>query len=135
MRTMGPNSRAEQELAACQDIWKGGYFEGDPLDPMGPSSYGLMGFMSARDLAYLRYIKPNVGPTTAILEIGPGRSSPGKQPQAFEEVKDARQLSRGVVKEVDASCGASQLDLPECSSMPLLCPVENASPRTGSSRF
>lgn len=56
-------------------LWRGGYYEGDPLDPVGPSSYGQFGYVSGLYLTYLVCIKPYVGPNTTVLEIGPGRGA------------------------------------------------------------
>lgn len=56
-------------------LWKGGYFEGDPLDPMGPSSYGAGGYMSVLHATYLAAIRPYVTEETVALEIGPGRGA------------------------------------------------------------
>jgi hypothetical protein len=56
-------------------LWQGGYLEGDPLDPMGQSSYGAGGFMSVIHATYLAAIRPYVGGDTIALEIGPGRGA------------------------------------------------------------
>ena len=69
------NSRLERELASFSGLWKGGYFEGDPLDPMGRSSYGQIGYISVLHATYLRCIKPYVHKDTVALEIGPGRGA------------------------------------------------------------
>lgn len=67
--------RVRQELEQFTEIWKGGYFEGDPLDPLSKSSYGPFGFMSVLHATYLVCIKPYVGPESRVLEIGPGRGA------------------------------------------------------------
>ena len=67
--------RANSELEACSHAWKGGYYEGDPLDPMAPSTYGLMGYMSILHVTYLMCMKPYVNSSTRVLEIGPGRGA------------------------------------------------------------
>ena len=64
-----------EQLATFQDIWPGGYYEGDPLDPMGESSYGSLGYMSVLHATYLCCIKPYVTPASVALEIGPGRGA------------------------------------------------------------
>src|SRR5262249_43161025 len=56
-------------------FWKGGYWEGDPLDPFGRSSYAQMGFISVIHAIHQVCIKPNVGAETRVLEIGPGRGA------------------------------------------------------------
>lgn len=67
--------RLREELAQFQDLWKGGYYEGDPLDPLAKSSYGPIGFMSVLHATYLTCIRPYVGPATRVLEIGPGKGA------------------------------------------------------------
>jgi hypothetical protein len=56
-------------------IWRGGYYEGDPLDPTSGSSYGAFGYNSVLYTIYLTCIKPYVTPQTVVLEIGPGRGA------------------------------------------------------------
>lgn len=91
-------ARQKQELASFQGLWNGGYFEGDPLDPHGKSSFSdfdrqngfvdqsqvsrpghedavELGFLSCLYAAYLLCIKYNVTPDTTVLEIGPGRGA------------------------------------------------------------
>jgi hypothetical protein len=69
------NKRLTDELKSFKGIWKGGYFEGDPLSPVAKSTYGKLGFMSVLHATYLRCIKPYVGKDTVALEIGPGRGA------------------------------------------------------------
>lgn len=57
------------------DAWPGGYFEGDPCDPMGASSYGIFGYYSCLNVIYLCCIKPFINSNTVVLEIGPGRGA------------------------------------------------------------
>jgi hypothetical protein len=56
-------------------VWPGGYLEGDPLDPMGNSTYGVFGYISVLHAVYLTCIRPYVTPETRALEIGPGRGA------------------------------------------------------------
>jgi len=73
-----PNERSTKEQIkhfAAEDKWKGGYFEGDPLDPMSPSTYSVFGYMSIIHATYLACIKPYVNANTRVLEIGPGRGA------------------------------------------------------------
>jgi phospholipid N-methyltransferase len=56
-------------------FWKGGYWEGDPLDPFGRSSYAQMGFVSVIHAIHQACIKPNVAAGSRVLEIGPGRGA------------------------------------------------------------
>jgi hypothetical protein len=64
--------RLKQELAAFENVWEGGYYEGDPLKPLGGCSYRQLGFMSVLHATYLRCIKPYINDQTVALEIGPG---------------------------------------------------------------
>jgi hypothetical protein len=65
----------KEQLDSFQKIWEGGAYEGDPLDPMGRSTYGSLGYMSVLHATYLRCIKPYVTPSSVVLEIGPGRGA------------------------------------------------------------
>ncbi|MGY0575838.1 class I SAM-dependent methyltransferase [Bradyrhizobium sp. RDM12] len=56
-------------------IWKGGYFEGNPLDPTTSSTYVVYGYNSFLYTTYLVCIKPFVNKSTTVLEIGPGRGA------------------------------------------------------------
>jgi hypothetical protein len=67
--------RLKSELAAFQPIWKGGYYEGDPLQPVKMSKYGVVNYVSTLHATYLRCIKPYVRAQTVALEIGPGRGA------------------------------------------------------------
>jgi phospholipid N-methyltransferase len=67
---------AEQEFGRqFSEAWEGGYFEGDPLDSMGESTYGVYGYNSSLFTIYLACIRPHVGSKTVALEIGPGRGA------------------------------------------------------------
>lgn len=63
----------DREHLQFQGLWKGGYFEGDPLDPVGESGYGDWGYISVLHATYLYCIRPYVRADTHALEIGPGR--------------------------------------------------------------
>jgi phospholipid N-methyltransferase len=65
--------RLKQEIGMFRNLWKGGFFEGDPLDPFGFSGYSFFGFMNVLHVTYLMCIKPYVHGDSAVLEIGPGR--------------------------------------------------------------
>ena len=71
----GAESRLKDELGSFGQIWKGGYYEGDPLEPMGRSTYRELGFMSVLHLTYLMCIKPYLNSETVACEIGPGRGA------------------------------------------------------------
>jgi hypothetical protein len=78
---------SDAEMIALWDgFWKGGYYEGDPEDPFGRSSYAQMGFLSVLHAIYQVCIRPNVGPDSHVLEIGPGRGAWTKTMLAAKEV-------------------------------------------------
>jgi phospholipid N-methyltransferase len=81
-----PNDPLQRELQSFQGIWKGGYAEGNPLDPMGASSYGTLGYMSVLHAIYLACIRPYINPKTVVLEIGPGRGAWTRTMLAAREV-------------------------------------------------
>lgn len=68
-------SRLKDEIKSFETLWKGGFYEGDPLNPLARSSYGQMGYMSVLHVIYLRCIKPYINEKTIALEIGPGRGA------------------------------------------------------------
>lgn len=74
-RSQRDDDRLSIEIHQFDGLWKGGYYEGDPLDPLGPSSYQSIGYMSSLFATYLCCIKPYVGSSTAVVEIGPGRGA------------------------------------------------------------
>jgi hypothetical protein len=80
--------RRELKSFGIRNVWEGGFFEGDPLDPLGMSGYGQwgLGFMSVLHATYLRCIKPYVNSSTVSLEIGPGRGAWTKALLASKEV-------------------------------------------------
>jgi len=65
----------EMELFRAAELWDGGYFDSDPLNPVGWSSYGTTGFISVYHATYLACIKPYVNASTVAMEIGPGRGA------------------------------------------------------------
>lgn len=67
-------------------IWKGGYYEGDPMDPKSPSSYGDLSNMSILHATYLRCIKPYISSEKIALEIGPGRGAWSRCMLGFKEL-------------------------------------------------
>ena len=69
------NNRLKKEIDLFEGIWQGGYYEGDPLEPVAPSNYGQIGYMSILHATYLRCIKPYVKKETVALEIGAGRGA------------------------------------------------------------
>jgi hypothetical protein len=83
---MQDDTSSEITSFQTQEIWKGGYFEGDPLDPIGISGYFDLGFISVLYATYLRCIKPYVDSNSVCLEIGPGRGAWTKILLAAREV-------------------------------------------------
>lgn len=55
--------------------WPGGYFEGDPRDPLGLSSFFHLGYVSSLYATYLVCLKAHITPESNVLEIGPGRGA------------------------------------------------------------
>jgi len=70
-----PEIKQFSEFWMSKDIWKGGYCEGDPLDPVGESSYDEMGYISVLHAVYQVCIRPYIKPDTVVLEIGAGRGA------------------------------------------------------------
>jgi len=69
------NQKLKDELDSFQNLWEGGFFEGDTLNPLAKSGYGQLGYMSILYATYLRCIKPYINKDTVALEIGPGRGA------------------------------------------------------------
>ncbi|HXG86591.1 MAG TPA: class I SAM-dependent methyltransferase [Pyrinomonadaceae bacterium] len=67
--------KLSEEIRSFEGLWAGGYYEGDPLNPLAKSTYGNYGYISVLHATYLRCIKPYIKPETAALEIGPGRGA------------------------------------------------------------
>lgn len=70
---INPHEKLEKEIESFQGIWKGGYCEGNPLDPIGRSSYGRLGYLSVLYAIYIACIRPYITNQTKVIEIGPGR--------------------------------------------------------------
>ncbi len=66
-------SDLSKEIAHFEGLWKGGYYEGDPLRFLSRSNYGNYGYISILHATYLLCIKPFIKSETIALEIGPGR--------------------------------------------------------------
>jgi phospholipid N-methyltransferase len=62
-------------LSNFNNAWVGGFFEGNPLDPMGSSTYGIYGYNSILYTIYMACIRPHITSDTVVLEIGPGRGA------------------------------------------------------------
>jgi hypothetical protein len=63
------------EISAFNDVWHGGYFEGNPLDPVSKSSYKRTGYLSVLHATFLGCIKPYIKADSLVLEFGPGRGA------------------------------------------------------------
>lgn len=72
---MADDIKLKKEIESFTNLWSGGYFEGDPLAPLGKSSFNLFGYMSVLHATYLLCIKPYVTKDSVVLEIGPGRGA------------------------------------------------------------
>lgn len=68
-------NQLSEELQAFQGIWEGGYYEGDPLNPLSRSTFGQLGYISILHATFLRCVKPYITNDTIALEIGPGRGA------------------------------------------------------------
>jgi len=62
-------------LRGFNSAWPGGFLEGQPLDPMGVSTYGVYGYNSILYTVYSACIRPYITTDTTVLEIGPGRGA------------------------------------------------------------
>ena len=56
------DDRLKGELESFQKLWQGGYFEGNPLDPLASSAYVQLGFISILHATHLLCIKPYITP-------------------------------------------------------------------------
>jgi hypothetical protein len=56
-------------------LWEGGYYEGNPAEPMGRSGYHQYGYISSLFAIYSACIRPYVRHGVTALEIGPGRGA------------------------------------------------------------
>ena len=88
------NPKLTNELKSFENLWAGGFYEGDPLNPVSNSSYGQLGFISVLHATYLRCVKPYINDRTVALEIGPGRGSwtrtllPAKEVYALDALSE-----------------------------------------------
>jgi len=72
--TMKSAHELNAELDSFQGIWSGGFFEGNPADPVF-GLWGLTSFIGVSHAIWLACNKPHVTPTTTVLEIGCGRGA------------------------------------------------------------
>ena len=68
-----PTELAE-ELWSFQSLWQGGFYQGDPADPLF-GLYGLHSYMGVSHAIYLACLKPYIRPDVTALEIGCGRGA------------------------------------------------------------
>lgn len=61
------------EIDSFQEIWRGGFFVADPLDPLAPR--WLESMTGHYHVIYLACIRQWVGPDSNVLEIGCGRGA------------------------------------------------------------
>lgn len=80
--TVGANmsdqkSKAAVELQSFKDaeLWKGGFLDCDPINPLMWSSYTTNGFVSIYHAIYWAAIKPYMPQAARVLEIGPGHGA------------------------------------------------------------
>jgi len=71
---MKNKSDLQSELGSFKNIWHGGFYEGDPLNPYF-GLWGITSFLGVSHALYLGCLKPNVTPSTTVLEIGCGRGA------------------------------------------------------------
>lgn len=69
------NEKLQKEIQSFKDLWQGGYYEGNPAEPLARSAFAQIGYMSVLHATYLRCIKPYINRETVALEIGPGRGA------------------------------------------------------------
>lgn len=72
---MAEQHNLESQIKSFSGLWEGGYYEGDPLNPMGTSNYGVLGFISSLYAIYLTCIKPYINEESMVCEIGCGRGA------------------------------------------------------------
>lgn len=71
---MEKKEKLSKELDSFQKIWKGGFYQGDPLNPTHSPLYAL-GYIGIPHAIFLTCIKPYVSENTSVLEIGCGRGA------------------------------------------------------------
>jgi hypothetical protein len=72
---MNTAERLSIELKTFDKVWQGGYFEGNPLEPLASSGYAEFGYISVLYAVYICCIKPYISGSMVALEIGPGRGA------------------------------------------------------------
>lgn len=67
-------TRLRENIASFQKLWQGGFYVGDPLDPMF-SPHAVFGYVGIYHAIYHGCIRPYITPETVALELGPGRGA------------------------------------------------------------
>jgi len=65
----------EDHIHSFDGLWRGGYWVGDPLDPVRHNDYGFLGYVSVLYATYHACIRPYIDRATCALEIGCGRGA------------------------------------------------------------
>jgi hypothetical protein len=87
MTQIAPDPNKEREMIAKQDgVYKGGFLQGDPMDPYGLNEYAQLGFMNILYAVYQVCIKPYAKPGVNSVEIGPGTGAFTKAMLPSQEV-------------------------------------------------
>lgn len=73
--TSSIDTQYKSHFQSFDSVWSGGYFEGDPLDPLGSSKYRRLGYISVLYAIYIICIKHHIKSDTVALEIGSGRGA------------------------------------------------------------
>ncbi len=63
-----------EELRSFQSLWEGGFYQGDPADPLF-GLYGLHSYMGVSHAILCACVRPYVRPGVTALEIGCGRGA------------------------------------------------------------
>jgi hypothetical protein len=80
-------------IRSFDGVWRGGYWIGDPLDPIRQNDYGFLGYVSTLYATYHACIRPYITSGTCALEIGCGRGAWTKTMFAAKEIWSLDALS------------------------------------------
>jgi len=69
------DSISRAQIRSFEEIWKGGYFGGDPTDPTLCREYGDVSLISSNFAVLQALVRPNITPNSRVVEIGPGRGA------------------------------------------------------------
>lgn len=62
-------------ISDLKKIWRGGYFQGSPDDPVSSREYGVVSLISSKYAVLKAIVEPNINMESRVLEIGPGRGA------------------------------------------------------------